>query len=213
MTKSTSTIAPGPHIELRGVVWRVARVDYTSTDSQARRRMDVSEIVRDQAAIFLKEFECHGARGLDPRKTRLLRRPADGTRRRQRRDAPARRAFPRSTALRWASCATPFVTARVGVVGSGGRNLQAPRVLGLVKGGAGTSGFGVGSARPPVVRLCLIGGPGAVSPSCSCGAAPSIRRWSHSSWKTAPAVRTDPVSQASVGMAVVQPLPKERCRA
>lgn len=65
-------IAPGAHIELRDAVWRVQRVDTTSTGTQAWRCRGVSEIVRDQEAIFLEEYEPE-VRVLDPRQTRLER--------------------------------------------------------------------------------------------------------------------------------------------
>lgn len=61
----TSPVAPGAHIELRDAVWRVVRIDRTSTGSNAWRCVGVSEIVRDQEAIFLDEFE-------DPKKVRVL---------------------------------------------------------------------------------------------------------------------------------------------
>ena len=67
-----STIAPGAHIELRDAVWRVQRVDLTSTGTQAWRCVGISEIVRDQEAIFLEEYEPK-VRVLDPRETTLVR--------------------------------------------------------------------------------------------------------------------------------------------
>ena len=66
------TIAPGAHIELRDAVWRVERLDQTSTGSHAWRCVGVSEIVRDQEAVFLSEYEPN-VRVLDPRKTELVR--------------------------------------------------------------------------------------------------------------------------------------------
>lgn len=65
-------IAPGAHIELRDAVWRVERVDATSRGSAAWRCVGVSEIVRDQEAIFLEEYEPE-VKVLDPRTTRLER--------------------------------------------------------------------------------------------------------------------------------------------
>jgi ERCC4-related helicase len=65
-------IAPGAHIELRDAVWRVERVDLTSTGTQAWRCVGVSEIVRDQQAVFLEEYEPR-VRVLDPRETHLVR--------------------------------------------------------------------------------------------------------------------------------------------
>ena len=70
---STSTpIAPGAHIELRDAVWRVERLDLTSSGSQAWRCVGISEIVRDLEAVFLQEYE-PDVRVLDPRATRLER--------------------------------------------------------------------------------------------------------------------------------------------
>jgi hypothetical protein len=60
------TIAPGAHIELRDSVWRVVRVDRTSTGHAAWRCVGVSEIVRDQEAVFLEELE-GTVKVLDPR--------------------------------------------------------------------------------------------------------------------------------------------------
>ncbi len=66
-----ATIAPGTHIELRDAVWRVQRVDLTSTGTQAWRCVGISEIVRDQEAIFLQEYE-PDVKVLDPGKTQLV---------------------------------------------------------------------------------------------------------------------------------------------
>ncbi len=65
-------IAPGAHIELRDAVWRVERLDLTSSGSQAWRCVGVSEIVRDLEAVFLQEYEPE-VKVLDPRQTRLVR--------------------------------------------------------------------------------------------------------------------------------------------
>lgn len=67
-----SPIAPGAHIELYGAIWRVQRLDPTSIGTQAWRCIGVSEIVRDQEAVFLEEYE-PDVRVLDPRKTQLVR--------------------------------------------------------------------------------------------------------------------------------------------
>lgn len=69
---AATTIAPGAFIELRDAVWRVQRVDFSSTGKQAWRCLGVSEIVRDQEAIFLEEYE-PDVRVLDPSATRLER--------------------------------------------------------------------------------------------------------------------------------------------
>jgi superfamily II DNA/RNA helicase len=62
---------PGAHIEVRDAVWRVVRVDTTSTGSKAWHTVGVSEIVRDQDAIFLEEYEPE-VTVLDPRDTQLV---------------------------------------------------------------------------------------------------------------------------------------------
>lgn len=66
------TIAPGAHIELRDAVWRVVRVDQTSSGRAAWHCVGVSEIVRDQDAIFLEELEGK-VRVLDPATTAFVR--------------------------------------------------------------------------------------------------------------------------------------------
>ena len=66
------TIAPGANIELRDAVWRVVRVDQTSTGHAAWHCKGVSEIVRDQDAIFLEALEKE-VRVLDPRTTAFVR--------------------------------------------------------------------------------------------------------------------------------------------
>lgn len=68
---SSPLIAPGAHIELRDVVWRVVRVDQTSSGKAAWRCVGVSEIVRDREALFLEEFEPK-VKVLDPRTTTLV---------------------------------------------------------------------------------------------------------------------------------------------
>ncbi len=65
-------VAPGAHIELRDAVWRVQRVDTTSTGTQVWRCVGISEIVRDSEAIFLEEYEPQ-VKVLDPVRTRLER--------------------------------------------------------------------------------------------------------------------------------------------
>ncbi len=70
--RGNRVIAPGAHIEIRDAVWRVVRVDQTSSDRAAWRCIGVSEIVRDQEAVFLEEFE-PDVRVLDPRETTLVR--------------------------------------------------------------------------------------------------------------------------------------------
>ncbi len=73
----SSPIAPGAHIQVRDAVWRVLKVDQTSSGTQAWTVVGVSEIVRDQEAIFLEEYE-RDERGelavkvLDPKLTRLV---------------------------------------------------------------------------------------------------------------------------------------------
>lgn len=65
-------IAPGAHIELRDAVWRVIRVDPTSTGGHAWHVEGVSELVRDQPALFLSDLE-PDVTVLDPRHTQLER--------------------------------------------------------------------------------------------------------------------------------------------
>lgn len=76
---SRTSIAPGAHLELRDAVWRVKRVDSTSTGGQAWLCEGVSAIVRDQEAIFLEELEPE-VRVLDPRTTLLVRDTSSGHR-------------------------------------------------------------------------------------------------------------------------------------
>lgn len=67
-------IAPGAHIVVRDAVWRVVQVDQTSTGKAAWRVVGISEIVRDQDAIFLEEYETtigNGVVVLDPAETDL----------------------------------------------------------------------------------------------------------------------------------------------
>src|SRR6478735_2345878 len=66
------TIAPGAHIERRDAVWRVVRIDPTSSGKAAWRCVGVSEIVRDREALFLEELEGQ-VEVLDPRQTALVR--------------------------------------------------------------------------------------------------------------------------------------------
>jgi len=65
-------IAPGAHIELRDAVWRVVRVDQTSTGKAAWRCVGGSEIVKDREALFLEVLEPR-VTVLDPRETDLVR--------------------------------------------------------------------------------------------------------------------------------------------
>lgn len=64
-------VAPGAHVEIREVVWRVVRVDRTSTGGQAWHVIGISEIVRDQTATFLSDLE-GTVKVLDPAKTQLV---------------------------------------------------------------------------------------------------------------------------------------------
>ncbi|NOY93753.1 MAG: DEAD/DEAH box helicase [Deltaproteobacteria bacterium] len=69
-----SPIAPGAHIVVRDAIWRVVQVDQTSTGKAAWRVVGISEIVRDQDAIFLEEYETtlgNGVEVLDPAETKL----------------------------------------------------------------------------------------------------------------------------------------------
>ena len=71
-----SPIAPGAHIEVRDAVWRVLRVDKTSTGTHAWTVVGVSEIVRDEEAIFLEDYE-RQVKVLDPGDTRLVADPSE----------------------------------------------------------------------------------------------------------------------------------------
>lgn len=70
----TTPIAPGAHILLRDAVWRVVRIEESSTGLAAWRCIGISEVVRDQDATFLQEFENpKDIQVLDPRETKLER--------------------------------------------------------------------------------------------------------------------------------------------
>jgi len=73
-------IAPGAHIDVRDAVWRVTQVDHTSSGSAAWHVVGLSEIVRDQQAIFVQEYEPQ-VTVLDPRDTQLVSDPTPGHRR------------------------------------------------------------------------------------------------------------------------------------
>ena len=73
-------IAPGAHIEVRDAVWRVVQVNRTSGGRAAWHVVGLSEVVRDQEAIFLEEYEPE-VKVLDPRETRLVPDPTPGHRR------------------------------------------------------------------------------------------------------------------------------------
>lgn len=63
-------IAPGAHILVRDAVWRVLQVNRTSSGKNAWHVVGVSEIVRDQDAIFLEDYEPN-VTVLDPSDTAL----------------------------------------------------------------------------------------------------------------------------------------------
>lgn len=63
-------IAPGAHVLIRDAVWRVLQVNRTSSGKDAWHVVGVSEIVRDQDAIFLEEYEPR-VQVLDPNDTAL----------------------------------------------------------------------------------------------------------------------------------------------
>lgn len=65
------TIAPGAHLLVRDAVWRVVQINHASNGKAAWHVLGVSEIVRDQEAIFLEEYE-PTCRVLDPRETALV---------------------------------------------------------------------------------------------------------------------------------------------
>jgi len=64
-------IATGAHIEVRDAVWRVVQVNQTSSGKAAWHVVGLSEIVRDEEAIFLEEYEPQ-VTVLDPRETKLV---------------------------------------------------------------------------------------------------------------------------------------------
>ena len=70
MTTASLPIAPGAHILVRDAVWRVTQVNRTSTGQDAWHVLGISEIVRDQEAIFLEAYE-PSVTVLDPAKTEL----------------------------------------------------------------------------------------------------------------------------------------------
>lgn len=79
---SQLAIAPGAHIQVRDSVWRVLRVDQTSSGTHAWTVIGVSEIVRDQESIFLEDYERDGngklaVMVLDPKDTQLVADPSE----------------------------------------------------------------------------------------------------------------------------------------
>ncbi|MBT3223634.1 MAG: DEAD/DEAH box helicase family protein, partial [Proteobacteria bacterium] len=68
--QSTLPIAPGAHILVRDAVWRVLQVNRTSNGKDAWHVVGISEIVNDQEAIFLEEYE-PSVEVLDPAETQL----------------------------------------------------------------------------------------------------------------------------------------------
>lgn len=65
------TIPRGAHIRLRDAVWRVVQTNPTSNGTHEWRVIGVSEIVRDQEAVFLEDYE-PAVEVLDPRQTKLV---------------------------------------------------------------------------------------------------------------------------------------------
>lgn len=68
-------IAPGALIEVRDALWRVLKVDPTSTGRAAWTVVGVSPFVRDQEAVFLEDYE-PPVKVLDPAETRLVEDPS-----------------------------------------------------------------------------------------------------------------------------------------
>lgn len=68
---SAPVIAPGAHIEVRDAVWRVIKGERTLSGTHAWEVIGVSEVVRDEPAIFLEDYEDE-IRVLDPRTTALV---------------------------------------------------------------------------------------------------------------------------------------------
>ncbi len=71
-TLTSSPLAPGARVEIRGVEWIVRRVDPTSTGGHSVAVTGVSELVRSREARFLTEIEGKGIVVLDPAETRLV---------------------------------------------------------------------------------------------------------------------------------------------
>ncbi len=68
-------IAPGALIEVRDALWRVLKVDVTSTGRAAWTVVGVSPFVRDQEAVFLEDYE-PPPKVLDPAETKLVEDPS-----------------------------------------------------------------------------------------------------------------------------------------
>ncbi len=68
---SSSTIGPGAHVVIRDAVWRVLQVDKDSQGQAVYEVTGVSEVVRDQQAVFLEAYE-PSIMALDARETRLV---------------------------------------------------------------------------------------------------------------------------------------------
>jgi hypothetical protein len=69
---STSAIAPGARVLIRGAEWIVKRVDPTGTGGQSIQVVGVSEIVRHREARFLSEIEGKTITILDPSETVIV---------------------------------------------------------------------------------------------------------------------------------------------
>jgi len=76
---SPQVIASGAHIIARDAVWRVVQVNPTSHGTHAWHVVGVSEIVRDQEAVFIQDYE-REVEVLDPAKTQLVADPSSGHR-------------------------------------------------------------------------------------------------------------------------------------
>ncbi len=68
-------IAPGALLEVRDALWRVLKVDVTSTGRAAWTVVGVSAFVRDQEAVFLEDYE-PPPKVLDPAETKLVEDPS-----------------------------------------------------------------------------------------------------------------------------------------
>lgn len=68
---SGSAIAPGALIEVRDALWRVLKVDVTSTGRAAWTVVGVSAFVQDHEAVFLEDYE-PSVQVLDPAETKLV---------------------------------------------------------------------------------------------------------------------------------------------
>ena len=73
----TNLLAPGARVVIRDAEWLVRKTDRTATGALALHCLGISEIVRDQKAIFLEDVE-DNIEALDAVETRLVPDPSPG---------------------------------------------------------------------------------------------------------------------------------------